>query len=141
MAIRCMEPPTAHQRLILGRKYGIDQWILPALQELCERQEPLTRDEAHLMGLEDVVLVGSVREKVRTHALTADSAGIMDRIKAWGSVEPRERSVGVTAPVFAVPPPIPVEVRLSDRSPKPTDAQLAMMERSDGEWSDPDRWA
>lgn len=114
MAIRCLKPPTAHQRLILGRKYGVDQWILPALQELCERPEPLTPDEARLMGLEDVILVGSVREKVRTHALTANSAGIMDRIKAWGNVEvePRERPVGVPAPVFAVPPPVPVEARV-----------------------------
>jgi hypothetical protein len=107
MAIRCLKPPTAHQRLVLGRKYGIDQWVLPALQELCERPEPPTRDEARLMSLEDVILVGSVREKVRTHALTANSAGIMDRIKAWGSVEPRERPVGVSTPVFTVPPPVP----------------------------------
>jgi hypothetical protein len=107
MAIRCLKPPKAHQRLILGRKHGIDRWILPALQELCERPEPPTPDEARLMGLEDVILVGSVREKVRTHALTANSAGIMDRIKAWGSVEPGERPVRVPAPVFAVPHPVP----------------------------------
>jgi hypothetical protein len=107
MAIRCLKPPKAHQRLILGRKHGIDQWILPALQELCERPEPPTPDEARLMGLEDVILVGSVREKVRTHALTANSAGIMDRIKAWGSVEPGEWPVRVPAPVFAVPHPVP----------------------------------
>lgn len=120
MAIRCLKPPTPHQRLILGRKYGIDQWILPALQELCEKPELPTRDEACLMGLEDVILVGSVREKVRTHALTADSAGIMDRIKAWGSVEPWERPVasGAQTPqaVFTVPPPasvgVPVEAEV-----------------------------
>lgn len=110
MAIRCLKPPTAHQRLILGRKYRIDQWALPAIQELCEMPEPPTRDEARLMGLEDVILVGSVREKVRTHALTANSARIMDRIKAWGSVEPRERPAGASTPVFAVPPPVPVGV-------------------------------
>ena len=104
MAIRCLNPPTPHQRLILGRKYDIDQWILPALQELCERPNPPTPDEARLMGLEDVILVGSVREKVRTHALTANSAGIMDRIKAWGSVEPLERPVGVPTSVFAFAP-------------------------------------
>jgi len=114
MAIRRLKPPTPHQRLILGRKYDIDQWVLPALQELCERPEPPTRDEARLMGLEDVILVGSVREKVRTHAITANSATIMDRIKAWGSVEPRERPVGVPAPVIAEPPPVP-----EDELPEP----------------------
>ena len=110
MAIRCLKPPTAYERLILGRKYGIDQWVLPAIQEVCERLEPPTRDEARLMSLEDVILVGSVREKVRTHALTANSARIMDHIKAWGSVEPQERPVGASTPVFAVPPPVPVGV-------------------------------
>ena len=112
MAIRHLDLETSpgHQRLILGRKYGIDQWILPALHELCERPEPPTRDEARCMGLEDIILIGSVREKVRTHALTANSAVIMDRIKAWGSAEPRERPVGVPTPVFAVPLPVPVKV-------------------------------
>jgi len=73
--------------------------------------EPPTPDEARLMGLEDVILVGSVREKVRTHALVANSAGIMNRIKAWGSVdlEPCERPVGFPAPAF-VPPPGSEEV-------------------------------
>ena len=110
MAIRCIKPPTTHQQLILGRKYGVDQWILPALQELCERPEQPTPDEARLMGLEDVILVGSVREKVRTHALTADSAGIMDRIKAWGSAEPLERPVSVPTTVFKFGEPLPVPV-------------------------------
>ena len=127
MAIRCLKPPTPQQRLILGRKHGIDQWILPALQELCERPELPTPDEARLMGLEDVILVGSVREKVRTHALTANSAGIMVRIKAWGSVEiePRERPVGVPSPVgvlspvFATPPPVPVEDPSLPWTPEP----------------------
>lgn len=118
MAIRCLKPPTPHQRLILGRKHGIDQWILPALQELCSRPEPPTPDEARLMGLEDVILVGSVREKVRTHALPANSADIMNRIKAWGSVEPWEQPVGVPTPVLATPPPVPVEAM---QAPKPED--------------------
>ncbi len=101
MAIRCLKPLrlTPHQRLILGRNYGIDQWVLPALQELCERPRPLTRDEARLMDLDDIVLVGSVWEKVRTHAITANPTGIMDCIKAWGSGEPREPPGGVPTPM------------------------------------------
>lgn len=88
MAIRCMEPPTPHERLILGRKYGVDEWIPLALQELCERPQPLTTDEARLMDFEDVVLVGSVREKVRNQALTVDSAGIRDCIESLRRGEP-----------------------------------------------------
>ena len=78
-------PLTPHERLILGKKYGVDQWIALALQELCERPQPLTPDEARLMDLEDVVLVGSVREKVRKHGLTMNSAGIRTFLEARGS--------------------------------------------------------
>ena len=53
-------------------------------RELCERPQPLTPDEARLMDFEDVILVGSVREKVRNQALTVDSAGIRDCIEALG---------------------------------------------------------
>jgi hypothetical protein len=88
MAIRRMEPPTPHERLILGRKYGVDDWIPLALQELCERPQPLTPDEARLMVFEDVVLVGSVREKVRNQAPTVNSAGISDCIEALRRGEP-----------------------------------------------------
>lgn len=82
MAIRCLKPPTPLQRLILGRKYAIEDWILPALQDLCERPLPLAFDEARLMTIEDVILVGSVRESVRSHTLTVESAGIIDCIEA-----------------------------------------------------------
>ena len=62
------------------------------------------------MCLEDVILVGSVREKVRTHALTTNPTAVMDRIKAWVPVGPRGRPVGVPVPVFTAPSPVPVGV-------------------------------
>ncbi len=93
MAIRCMnlKPPTSLQRLIVGQKYAIEDWILLALQELCERPLPLALDEARLMNIEDVVLVGSVRESVRSQEPTVASAGIMDCIKALRSGKPWQR--------------------------------------------------
>jgi hypothetical protein len=87
-AIRRLKPPTPLQRLILGRKHGVDQWIPLALQELCERPQALTPDEARLLDLEDVVLIGSVREKVRKETIAENSAGIRGRIEAWRSGEP-----------------------------------------------------
>ncbi|KAH9965449.1 hypothetical protein BC827DRAFT_857254 [Russula dissimulans] len=83
MAIRCLNPPTSYQRLILGRKYVIEEWILPALQELCERPEPVTLDEARLMDFEDVVLVESIRETIRSRSLRVRSAGIKECIEAY----------------------------------------------------------
>ena len=98
-AIRRLNPPTPHQRLILGRKCAVDQWIPIALQELCERPQPLTPDEARLMGFEDVVLVVAVREKVRKQTLTVDSAEIRARIEAWRKGEPGEQPAGVPGPL------------------------------------------
>ena len=112
MAIRCMEPPTPHERLILGRKYGIDEWIPLALEELCERSQPLTPDEARLMDFEDVVLVGSVREKVRNQARMVNSAEICDCIEALRRGEPWTmppgRSRSVTPVSRSVTPPSPL---------------------------------
>jgi hypothetical protein len=59
------------------------------------------------MDLDDIVLVGSVREKVRTHAVTANPTGIMDYIKAWGSGEPREPPAGVPPPILSPVPDSP----------------------------------
>jgi len=98
LAIRRLNPPTPYQRLILGRKCGVDQWIPLALQELCERPQPLTPDEARLMDFEDVVLVGFVREKVRKHTLTANSAEIRDCIEAQRSGEPWEPPAMASSP-------------------------------------------
>jgi hypothetical protein len=110
LAIRCLDPPTPLERLILGQKYGIDQWIPSALQELCERPQPLTPDEARLMDFEDVVLVGSVREKVRKQTLIVNSKRIEDCIEALRRGEPWERPSDVPPPVSSTPvlrPPVP----------------------------------
>jgi hypothetical protein len=112
LAIRCLEPPTPHERLILGKKYGVDQWIALALQELCERPQPLTPDEARLMEFEDVVLVGSVREKVRKHALTVNSAGIRDFLEAQKSGELQEQP-----DVVPKPPPVAVAEATKEATP------------------------
>jgi len=102
MAIRCLNPPTPLQRLILGRKYAVEDWILPALQDLCERPLPLAFDEARLMTIEDVILVGSVRESVRSHTLTVESAGITDCIEALrnGKAWERQPKIDVKRNVF-----------------------------------------
>jgi hypothetical protein len=44
----------------------VDHWIIPALTVLCERTAPLSLDEARGMGMEDVVLVATIREDIRS---------------------------------------------------------------------------
>jgi hypothetical protein len=88
LAIRCIKPPNPLNRLLMARKHAVEQWILPALLELCERPEPLSLEEARLMDFEDVLLVGSVRQKARSPTLLVRGAEIGNCIQAWKSGEP-----------------------------------------------------
>jgi hypothetical protein len=52
-------------RIQLARKYDIANWEETALTELCEREEPITIEEASLLGLTAFVAISSAREKER----------------------------------------------------------------------------
>ena len=82
LALKSMDPPDACERLLLARKYNIDDWVLPALSALCERRLPVSLEEARQMNIEDVVLVATVREEIRDNKLPVNMAGISRRIKA-----------------------------------------------------------
>ena len=82
LALGSINPPTAHDRLLLARTYSVDDWVTPALSALCERTAPLSLSEARQMSIEDVVLVSTVREDIRNHALQVDSAEIPLRVEA-----------------------------------------------------------
>ena len=71
LALESIEPPTPYDRLVLARKYTIDQWVVPALIALCERTDPLDLDEARGMNIEDVVLVATVREHIFKFGVSA----------------------------------------------------------------------
>jgi len=82
LALGSIKPPTAHDRLLLARTYSVDDWVVPALSALCERMTPLSLSEARQMSIEDVVLVSTVREDIRSHALQVDSGEIPLRVEA-----------------------------------------------------------
>jgi len=50
---------------------------------LCERMTPLMLSEARQMRIEDVVLVSTVRENIRSHKPRVDAAEIPPRVEAW----------------------------------------------------------
>jgi len=83
LVLRSIEPPTPHDRLLLARAYSVDEWAVPALSALCKRMTPLTLSEARQMRIEDVVLVSTVREDIRSHTPRVDAAEIPLRVEAW----------------------------------------------------------
>ena len=82
LSLSSINPPTAHDRLLLARTYSVDDWVIPALSALCERSTPLSLSEARQMSIEDVVLVSTVREDIRSPALQVDLAEIPLRVEA-----------------------------------------------------------
>jgi hypothetical protein len=82
LALNNIQPPTPHDRLLLARTYSVDHWVIPALSALCEREAPLSLDEAHQMNIEDIVLVATVREDIRSRNLQVDAAEIPRRVEA-----------------------------------------------------------
>jgi hypothetical protein len=87
LALNNIQPPTPHDRLILARTYSVDPWVVPALSALCEREAPLSLDEARQVDIEDVVLVATVRENIRSRNLQVDAAEIPRRVEAAQAVK------------------------------------------------------
>ena len=83
-----IQPPTPHDRLILARSYSVDHWVIPALSALCEREVTLSLDEARQMDIEDVVLVATVREDIRSRNLRVNVAEIPRRVEAAQAGKP-----------------------------------------------------
>ena len=90
LALRSIDPPTAYDRLLLARKYAVNDWIVPALTALCERTVPISLDEARGMTMEDVVLIATVREDIRTKAIRpgVKPAEISRRVEAMQAGTP-----------------------------------------------------
>jgi hypothetical protein len=82
LALKAIDPPTSFDRLLLARTYSVDHWVLPALSALCERKKPISLKEARQMDMEDVVLVATVREEIRTRGPFVDTTEIKHQIEA-----------------------------------------------------------
>ncbi|KAI6143975.1 hypothetical protein BKA82DRAFT_748425 [Pisolithus tinctorius] len=54
----------AVDRVVLSQQYDIKGWLLPALNELAKRPEPITLEEANRMGIDIALRLASVRERV-----------------------------------------------------------------------------
>ncbi|KAI5993885.1 hypothetical protein EDD15DRAFT_2366965 [Pisolithus albus] len=57
----------AADRVVLSQQFHIKNWLLPALNELARRQEPISLEEAKRMGIDITVQLASVRERVTMH--------------------------------------------------------------------------
>ncbi|KAJ7099364.1 hypothetical protein B0H15DRAFT_771074, partial [Mycena belliarum] len=66
LALRHLAAATsAVERIALGRRYDVPEWLVPAYTDVCERKDPLTLAEGRLLGIEDVICIGQVRHCIR----------------------------------------------------------------------------
>jgi hypothetical protein len=83
LALASIMPPSSYDRLLLARKYAVGHWVVPALTALCSRTAPLCLDEARGMGMEDVVLVATVREEIRSQEIRSG----VSQAEIWSRVQ------------------------------------------------------
>jgi hypothetical protein len=53
------------EKIILARELGIQDWLVPAYLNLCQRPEPLTVEEATKLGIHSVLMISRLREEFR----------------------------------------------------------------------------
>lgn len=53
------------EKIVLARRYDIEEWMLPTLLKLAQRPEPISMEEARLIGFETALKLSAVREKVQ----------------------------------------------------------------------------
>ncbi|PCH36775.1 hypothetical protein WOLCODRAFT_109167 [Wolfiporia cocos MD-104 SS10] len=53
------------EKIILGFRFHVPQWLLPSYVAICQRGHPLEVEEAHKLGLELSVQLASAREAIR----------------------------------------------------------------------------
>lgn len=75
-------------KIVLGRKYGMDTFLFRALVELCQRNESLTIEEGRRMGVDDVIRIDQVRQAVRTSRKKITDASTEAAIKEFFCDDP-----------------------------------------------------
>jgi hypothetical protein len=53
-------------KIVFGKQYGIDRWLLDAFYGVCVRREPITDEEGERLGLSEVLRIYRAREQMRS---------------------------------------------------------------------------
>ncbi|KAF7973580.1 hypothetical protein HWV62_14862 [Athelia sp. TMB] len=49
-------------KIVLGRRYGISEWLPGAYEAVCKREDPLTVEEGMKLGVEDIIKISAARQ-------------------------------------------------------------------------------
>lgn len=59
------------EKVVLSRTYNVESWLLPALNKLAQRAEPIKPDEAEKLGIVTALNIAAVRECCSTTTTTS----------------------------------------------------------------------
>ena len=63
LAIKYLAPIASPiDKVVYGRKFEIDDWLLPAYNAICGRQDALTLEEGRRLGVDDVIKIAALRQ-------------------------------------------------------------------------------
>ncbi|KAJ7286928.1 hypothetical protein C8J57DRAFT_1048994, partial [Mycena rebaudengoi] len=51
-------------KIALGERYGVQEWLVPAYLELCTRKAPITTTEGYQIGVEALVRIAELKNEV-----------------------------------------------------------------------------
>ncbi|KAG9318090.1 hypothetical protein JVU11DRAFT_157 [Chiua virens] len=89
---------TLVEKIAIGELYSLDfdSWLLPAMQELVRRQEPISLEEGVQLGLDMALKLASVREQISyqvTQQVVNQSGSNSRSRNSWGSSPMAEYTV------------------------------------------------
>ncbi|KAI0048852.1 hypothetical protein FA95DRAFT_1490244 [Auriscalpium vulgare] len=83
-AIRHLQDITQpFERLVLGRTYGVDDWVVPALAAVCMRWASLNVGEIELLLRLDLACIGAVRDYIHRSPVQPSSQRVSEKVCEW----------------------------------------------------------
>jgi hypothetical protein len=80
-------------KIVLGRRYGIADWLPGAYEAVCTRADPLTVDEGKKLGVENIIKISAARQvygcakaRYETKHLSGDLGDIFKLGEAFGEL-------------------------------------------------------
>ncbi|EUC67584.1 BTB domain protein [Rhizoctonia solani AG-3 Rhs1AP] len=53
-------------KIVFAREFGIEEWLVPAYTQLCQREERLSVEEARKLEVDSVLMISHLREQYRS---------------------------------------------------------------------------
>jgi hypothetical protein len=74
------------EKIVLGRRFDMFEWLQDGYTAVCSRHEALTIEEGNLLGIEDVVKIAAVRQGKKGSSYTRTNNVLREVFKLHGLV-------------------------------------------------------